>query len=105
MHSRRRAIAYGRPQIANFIQPNLDAFENNDPCRSDGVCNDSCNTGPNFVDPDCADQHCGADGICALSCSSPRDPDCTGGGGGGGGGKSCAHDLCATGGVLQASCD
>lgn len=92
------------PQIESFIQPNIDAFEGDDPCRADGACSEACNTGPNLVDPDCADKHCGADGICSMSCASPRDPDCSTGGSGGGT-TSCAHNMCTTGGVLQASCD
>ncbi len=66
------------PQIAAFIQPTIDRFEGADPCRADGVCDESCNTGPDLVDPDCAPDHCGADGICALSCVDPPDPDCLG---------------------------
>jgi hypothetical protein len=66
------------PQIAAFIQPTIDAFENQDPCRADGVCNESCNTNGRLVDPDCAENHCGQDGICVISCVSPADPDCTG---------------------------
>ncbi len=63
------------PAIQAFIQPHIDAFENMDGCRADGACNDACNVGK-LVDPDCADQHCGQDGICALSCVNPPDPDC-----------------------------
>jgi Trypsin len=63
-------------QITTFIQPLIDEFEAGDPCRADGVCQDACNTGPQLVDPDCAELHCGFDGICALSCIAPRDPDC-----------------------------
>jgi MYXO-CTERM domain-containing protein len=64
------------PQIAAFIQPTLDLFEGADPCRADGVCDESCNTGGKLVDPDCAPAHCGADGICVLSCVDAPDPDC-----------------------------
>jgi hypothetical protein len=64
------------PEIAAFIQPMIDRFEGDDPCRADGVCNEACNTGPDLVDPDCAPNHCLADGICSLSCVDPPDPDC-----------------------------
>jgi len=63
------------PAIASFIQPTLDLLEGNDACRSDGMCNDACNVGV-LVDPDCAEQHCVADGLCVLSCVAPVDPDC-----------------------------
>ncbi len=64
------------PQIAAFIQPTIDLFEGADPCRADGTCDESCNTGHQLVDPDCAPAHCGADGICVLSCVDAPDPDC-----------------------------
>lgn len=64
------------PEISAFIQPTIDAFEGTDPCRADGVCDESCNTNGTLVDPDCAPNHCGADGMCALSCVDPPDPDC-----------------------------
>jgi MYXO-CTERM domain-containing protein len=70
------------PAIAEFIQPNIDAFEGADnACRSNGVCDESCNdvNGDGQVwDPDCQENHCGADGLCALACVAPVDPDCTG---------------------------
>lgn len=62
--------------IRSFIQPAIDAFEGDDPCRADGVCQDWCNTRPELVDPDCAERYCGADGVCALACVAPADPDC-----------------------------
>jgi MYXO-CTERM domain-containing protein len=66
-------------QIANFIQPNIDAFEGaTNACRSNGVCSEACNTNNTLVDPDCAENHCGADGMCVLSCALPVDPDCSG---------------------------
>ena len=65
-----------QPYIDQFIQAHIDAFENNDPCRSDGMCNESCNQNGQLGDPDCAANHCGADGICAEACVAPRDPDC-----------------------------
>src|SRR5262249_54983948 len=65
------------PAIASFIQPNIDLFEGSDGCRADGMCDDACNVGV-LVDPDCAEQHCGADGLCVLSCAAPVDPDCAG---------------------------
>jgi hypothetical protein len=66
------------PAIAAFIQPTLDQFEGMNPCRADGICNETCNVGNQLVDPDCAEAHCGADGMCVLSCAAPADPDCTG---------------------------
>ncbi len=63
------------PQIAAFIQAQIDANENNGVCRSDGTCNESCNTGGEVGDPDCAAAHCAADGICSSACVS--DPDCS----------------------------
>jgi MYXO-CTERM domain-containing protein len=66
------------PNIMAFIQVTIDQFENNDPCRADGVCNESCNTNNTLIDPDCAPNHCGADGMCVISCVDPPDPDCTG---------------------------
>jgi hypothetical protein len=80
------------PAIAAFIQPTIDLFEGNDPCRSDGVCDESCNVGGNLGDPDCAAAHCGADGICALSCVAPVDPDCA------------VVDDCGADGVCDPSC-
>jgi hypothetical protein len=65
-----------QPYIDQFIQAQIDAFEGNDPCRANGVCEESCNTGGQLGDPDCAANHCGADGICAQACVAPRDPDC-----------------------------
>ncbi|MEZ4444284.1 MAG: S1 family peptidase [Polyangiaceae bacterium] len=59
-----------------FVQAQLDAFEGLDPCRGDGVCEASCQTGDQLVDPDCAAAHCEADGICARACVMPVDPDC-----------------------------
>ena len=64
------------PQIAAFIQPNLDVFENNDACRGDGTCNESCNTGGQVQDPDCHEVHAGQDGICSQL--AENDPDCGG---------------------------
>lgn len=64
------------PQIAAFIQPNLDTFESGDACRSDGTCNESCNTGGQVRDPDCHAAHCGQDGVCSQLCAA--DPDCSG---------------------------
>src|SRR6185436_10495989 len=67
------------PQMT-WIQATIDGFEAMDPCRADGVCGSGCtSTSPaplgTLSDPDCADQHCGSDSICVLSCS-PVDPDC-----------------------------
>ncbi|WP_437968164.1 trypsin-like serine protease [Sorangium sp. So ce260] len=63
-------------QISRFIQPTIDEFEADNPCRADGLCDATCDVGPELVDPDCADRHCGADGVCALACVAPADPDC-----------------------------
>jgi hypothetical protein len=82
------------PAVTAFIQPTIDAFEGMDPCRADGVCDESCNANGTLGDPDCAPDHCGPDGICVLSCVDPPDPDClppdggAGGGGGAGGASS-----------------
>mgnify|MGYP002780513843 CR=1 FL=1 len=68
--------------LSNFIQPAIDAWEGPaanpaNPCRSDGICQPSCQgTQIDLVDPDCASQYCAADGVCALACVQPIDPDC-----------------------------
>jgi MYXO-CTERM domain-containing protein len=64
------------PQITGFIQAHIDQFEGSDPCRNDGVCQESCNSGGVVMDPDCHENHCGADGMCASACVLPVDPDC-----------------------------
>ena len=56
-----------QPYIDQFIQAQIDAFEGEDPCRADGVCDETCNSNGQLGDPDCAANHCGADGICAGS--------------------------------------
>ncbi|WP_438026650.1 S1 family peptidase [Sorangium sp. So ce233] len=66
------------PTIAAFIQPEIDRIEGDGPCRADGVCGASCDTGSSLLDPDCAEAHCGADGTCAAACVDPVDPDCDG---------------------------
>ncbi|MBX3228277.1 MAG: trypsin-like serine protease [Labilithrix sp.] len=58
------------PQIAAFLQAELDRIEAADPCRPDGVCGPECGV----RDPDCLADHCGADGVCAEACVA--DPDC-----------------------------
>ena len=65
-----------QPYLDHFIQAQIDANEGTDPCRSNGVCDETCNTGGQLGDPDCASKHCHADGICAEACVAPRDPDC-----------------------------
>ena len=80
------------PTINSFIQATIDRFEGNDPCRSNGVCDESCNVNNTLVDPDCAPNHCGADGMCVISCVDPPDPDCG------------AVDHCGADGVCDASC-
>ena len=65
-----------QPYLDHFIQAQIDANEGTDPCRSNGVCDETCHTGGQLGDPDCASRHCGADGICAEACVAPRDPDC-----------------------------
>lgn len=66
-----------QPYIDGFIQAYIDAFESDDPCRSNGTCDESCNQHGQLGDPDCAALHCGADGMCAEACVAPLDPDCT----------------------------
>ncbi|WP_437479405.1 trypsin-like serine protease [Sorangium sp. So ce1014] len=66
------------PAIEAFIQPEIDRIEAGDPCRGDGICDASCDVGPTLTDPDCAEAHCGEDGICAVACVDPVDPDCAG---------------------------
>jgi MYXO-CTERM domain-containing protein len=66
-----------QPYIDDFIQPQIDAFEPGDPCRSNGVCDETCNHDGQVGDPDCAAAHCGADGLCAEACTAPLDPDCS----------------------------
>lgn len=63
-----------------WIQQTIDGWEGTDPCKADGNCNPACvSTNPaprgTLTDPDCADQHCGADGVCVLSCADV-DADC-----------------------------
>jgi hypothetical protein len=65
-----------QPYIDTFIQAQIDANEGMDPCRSNGVCEETCNVNGQVGDPDCAAAHCGADGICSEACVAPRDPDC-----------------------------
>jgi MYXO-CTERM domain-containing protein len=71
-----------QPAIDGFIQQYIDQFEGaSNACRANGVCDESCNNkgGDQQVwDPDCQQAHCGADGLCALACALPVDPDCTG---------------------------
>jgi MYXO-CTERM domain-containing protein len=67
-----------QPTIDGFIQAQIETFEAGSMCKNDGTCNDACNTGGQIVDPDCHELHCAADGICALACVAPVDPDCTG---------------------------
>ncbi len=64
------------PYITDFIQPHLDVFDADDPCRADGACDETCDQGGQVGDPDCAAAHCAADGVCAEACTAPRDPDC-----------------------------
>lgn len=80
------------PAIKAFIQPYIDQFEDMDPCRADGVCDETCNKNNTLLDPDCAENHCGADGMCVISCVAPLDPDCTG------------VNHCAADGVCDPSC-
>jgi hypothetical protein len=83
-----------QPYIDHFIQAQIDAFEGDDPCRSNGVCDETCNTGGQVGDPDCAANHCGADGICSEACVAPRDPDCA----------SVDSNNCADNGVCDLAC-
>jgi MYXO-CTERM domain-containing protein len=85
-----------KPYIDDFIQPHLDEFEQHDPCRSDGVCDESCNHDGQVGDPDCAANHCGNDGICAEACTAPRDPDCADTATGNCGDNGVCDPTCAT---------
>ncbi|WP_437974204.1 trypsin-like serine protease [Sorangium sp. So ce295] len=80
------------PVVTAWIQPTIDDLEGDDPCRADGICDESCNMDAELVDPDCAESHCSADGMCVISCVAPFDPDCTG------------VDDCAANGVCHPSC-
>jgi len=82
------------PEIRAFVQPYVDALSNADPCRADGVCNESCNLHKRLVDPDCAEKHCVRDGVCALACVAPIDPDCV----------TAAVDHCGADGVCDPDC-
>jgi V8-like Glu-specific endopeptidase len=82
------------PHIMRFIQAEIDANEGTDPCRSNGVCDETCNTNGQIGDPDCHAAHCGADGICAEACVAPRDPDCA----------SVDSDNCGDNGVCDMKC-
>jgi cysteine-rich repeat protein len=81
--------------VTDFIQPLIDQFEANDPCRADGLCDASCQTDSELVDPDCAENHCEADGVCALACVKPLDPDCA----------AQVANLCGEDGVCDPSCE
>ena len=83
-----------QPHIARFIQMQIDANEGTDPCRSNGVCDETCNANGQLGDPDCAAAHCSADGICAEACVAPRDPDCA----------SVDSDNCGDNGVCDLRC-
>lgn len=82
-----------QPYIDDFIQPYIDELEGDDPCRSNGVCDESCTTAGAVGDPDCAAAHCGVDGVCAEACAAPIDPDCV-----------AAGDDCADNGRCDPSC-
>ncbi|MBI4956654.1 MAG: trypsin-like serine protease, partial [Myxococcales bacterium] len=83
------------PQINAFIQSWIDQWEGlNNPCRSNGTCDETCNVNNTLVDPDCAQNHCSADGMCVLSCVNPIDPDCMG-----------AVDYCGPDGACDPSCN
>lgn len=82
-----------QPIIDEFIQPFIDSAEGADPCRNNGVCDESCNTGMVVVDPDCHEAHCEADGMCASACVMPVDPDCM-----------LGVDHCGADGVCDPSC-
>lgn len=120
-----------------WIQSQIDLTENMDPCRSDGTCNASCvSTAPaplgTMTDPDCADQHCSADGVCVTSCflvdpdcasmnvsncvengicqstgCAVSDPDCIGLGNGQScnAGSECASGICANGACCATACN
>ena len=81
------------PYLNDFVQPTIDMFEGNNPCKNDGVCNERCNT-DQVLDPDCAENHCEADGVCAWACVNPVDPDCL----------ALGVDHCLEDGVCDPSC-
>lgn len=83
-----------QPYIDGFIQKMIDQFEDNDPCRGDGKCDESCNQNGQLGDPDCAANHCDADGICAEACVAPIDPDC----------MKSQESNCADNGICDPSC-
>jgi cysteine-rich repeat protein len=82
------------PQIEAFIQPHIDEFEADNPCKNDGTCNEDCNIGGEVLDPDCHKNHCGADNLCALSCAAPVDPDC-----------NLGNEVCITNGLCGPDCN
>ena len=65
-----------QPVLDEFVQAVIDQFERRDACRSDGACNEACNRNGQLGDADCAAAHCARDGVCALACVAPVDPDC-----------------------------
>lgn len=65
-----------RQAIDMFLQDAMDELEGSSPCKNDGVCSEECTIGGEVFDPDCAETHCGADGVCAAACDDPPDPDC-----------------------------
>ncbi|MGB0678496.1 MAG: trypsin-like serine protease [Polyangiales bacterium] len=84
-----------QPTIDSFLQAQIDRIEGNNPCRNDGQCNPDCQAGqPDLVDPDCAAQHCGEDGVCAIACVDPLDPDC----------RKLGIDHCGEDGVCDPAC-
>ncbi|MCE9576966.1 MAG: trypsin-like serine protease [Deltaproteobacteria bacterium] len=83
-----------QPYIDDFIQPHIDEFEPGDPCRSNGVCDETCNHDGQVGDPDCAAAHCAADGMCAEACTAPLDPDCA----------AIAANNCGDNGVCDPTC-
>lgn len=80
--------------ITNWLQGVLDSFEPNGPCKNDGACNEMCNVDGEVGDPDCHQNHCAADDICALACVAPLDPDCA----------NIAIDHCGADGVCDLTC-
>jgi hypothetical protein len=81
-----------------WIDQMVNELEPGNACKADGVCNASCvSTTPaplgTLEDPDCADQHCGADGVCVLGCQVV-DSDCA----------SMNMDRCAHDGICEPGC-
>jgi hypothetical protein len=83
-----------QPTIDAWLQERIDFLESSDRCRSDGHCDESCNTHREVLDPDCHAAHCRADGLCSFACVNPPDPDC----------NNIVVDLCGDDGICNPAC-